>query len=243
MNDKKIFIGGSRTVAIIPAKMTSKRLPNKNMANLCGNPLIYYSIQIAKSVSLIDEVYVSSEDSKIFDYAMSCNVGTIVRPSELSQPHVTTKEVLCHSYEKIGSRTGTFPDLVVLLQPTHPLRMPEHVYNAIKIMAERIEFDSLFSVMETDELRGKIVDGIFVPEFPLPRNKTKEPKFYRNTGSFYIFRPERTFLTNSFFGKKIYPFILDRLVYDIDIDYQSDLDLAQCLLYNHKNEFLHFKFG
>jgi len=243
MNNKKILIGDPRIVAIIPAKMTSQRLPNKNMANLCGNPLIYYSIQIAKNVSLIDEVYVSSEDTRMLDYASSCNVGTILRPSELSQPHVTTKEVLCHSYDKIGVRTGMFPDLVVLLQPTHPLRMPEHVYNAIKKMAENIEFDSLFSVMQTDELRGKIVDGVFLPEFPLPRNKSIEPKFYRNTGSFYIFRPERTFLTNSFFGKKIYPFIFDRLVYDIDIDYQSDLDLAQCLLYNHQNDFSHFKFG
>jgi CMP-N-acetylneuraminic acid synthetase len=108
---------------------------------------------------------------------------------------------------------------------------------------KKIEFDSLFSVMETDELRGKIVDSVFVPEFSLPRNKAKEPKIYRNTGSFYIFRPERSFLTNSFFGEKIFPFILDRLTYDIDIDYQSDLDLAHCLLYNHKNEFLHFKIG
>jgi CMP-N,N'-diacetyllegionaminic acid synthase len=242
MNDKKIFIGGSRTVAIVPAKMTSQRLPNKNMANLCGNPLIYYSIQVAKNVSLIDEIYVSSEDTKVLDYAMSCNVKTILRPTELSQPHVTTKEVLSHSYHKIGSQTGKFPKLVVLLQPTHPLRTPEHVHNAIISMAKRTEFDSLFSVMKVDDLRGKIVDGVFVPEFPLPRNKNLEPKFYRNTGSFYIFRPERTFLTNSFFGEKIYPFILDRLVYEIDIDYQSDLDLAQCLLHNHPNGFPYFKF-
>lgn len=229
------------TVAIIPAKMTSQRLPYKNLVDLCGNPLLYYSIEVAKHVSLIDEIYVSSEDENVLTTASSYNVKTIVRPKELSSPEITTQDVLVHAYNVIGEKTGKSPELIVLLQPTHPLRMFSSIEEALQKMISETDYDSLFVVMETDELRGRIIDNCFISEFDLPRNKRTEPKFYKNTGSFYIFRPDRSFLVQSFFGNKIYPYILDRSLFEIDIDYQSDLELARLMLSDYAHAFPHFK--
>ena len=190
------------TVAVVPAKISSQRFRRKNLADLCGCPLIYYSIEAAILVPSISEVYVSSEDAKVLDVAVSYGAHTIVRPEELSQPNVSNQEVLSHAYYEIGAQTGKYPDFIVLLQPTHPLRMPMNIESALKTMSEKKGYDALFSVVEIGELRGQIINNAFIPEFPLPRNKIKEPRLYKNTGSFYVFRPSSSFLTDTFFGKK-----------------------------------------
>lgn len=230
-------------LAVIPAKMTSRRLLRKNLADLCGKPLLYFSIQVAKKVSLISDIYVSSEDEEVLNVAAFYGAIPINRPSKLSLPNITNKDVLRHSYEEAKIRNGISPELVVLLQPTHPLRNPKHIEKAITIMKRNPKYDSLFSVMKTDELRGQIKSNVFKPEFPLPRVKSDEPKMYKNTGSFYIFRPDNSFLTESFFGEKIYPFVLERSPYEIDIDYFSDLELARCLLKTYLSDFPYFKTG
>jgi len=228
------------TVAIVPAKMTSQRFKRKNLENLCGQPLVYYSIQIVKYIDSIRDVFVSSEDRTMLETASVFGAKTIVRPKHLSNPDITTQDVLKHVYAEIFQQKSKFPDLVVLLQPTHPLRMPGPISDAIKLMEKNEAFDCLFSVMPNDELRGRIVSDSFVPEFNLPRDKATEPKMFTNTGSFYIFRPKRSFLTKSFFGKKIFPFVLERSPFEIDIDYPSDMEIAKCLLERNKEKFPHF---
>ena len=223
--------------------MTSQRLKRKNLENLCGKPLVYYSIQITKYIDLISNVYVSSEDENMLDIAISLGSKAIIRPRYLSDPKITAQDVLKHAYKKIGQQVGKFPDLIVLLQPTHPLRNPEVISSAIKAISNSNDFDCLFSVMPTDELRGKIIENEFIAEFNLPRNKSLEPKMYINTGSFYIFRPEKSFLTKSFFGKKIYPYILERSPFEVDIDYPSDMEIARCLLERNKDKFPYFEIG
>lgn len=229
------------TVAIVPAKMTSQRFKRKNLENLCGQPLVYYSIQIVKHIDLISDVFVSSEDKTMLDTASFLGAKTIVRPKYLSDPEITTQDVLKHVYAEICQQKGQSPDLVVLLQPTHPLRMPGPIADAIKLMGQNEAFDCLFSVMPNDELRGRIVSDSFVPEFNLPRDKATEPKLFKNTGSFYIFRPEKSFLTKSFFGRKIFPFVLERSPFEIDIDYPSDMEIATCLLERNRGKFPHFE--
>ncbi len=227
-------------VAIIPAKMTSQRLPKKNVVDLCGYPLIYYSIEIAKQVSLICNTYVSSEDEQVLELAASLGAKQIHRPKELSKSDISNQDVLVHSYKTIGSLKVGFPDLVILLQPTHPLRMIQDITRAVQAMIEYPEYDSLFSVTKIDELRGQIINKEFVPEFSLPRKRNNEPDFYKNTGSFYIFRPETSFMTPSFFGRKIFPFVLESSLFEIDIDYPEDLEIARYIMSVYHGEFSHF---
>ncbi|MEH0019106.1 MAG: acylneuraminate cytidylyltransferase family protein [Desulfobacter sp.] len=227
-------------VAVIPAKMTSQRFRRKNLRELCGKPLIYYSIEVAKNVNLIADVFVSSEDAEMQKTALKYGARIIERPGALSDPKITNQDVLKHAYEHIGQKNKAYPDIMVLLQPTHPLRDPNDIENALQVMADNREYDSLFSVMKTDELRGRIIKKKYVPEFSLPRKKAEEPDMYKNTGSFYLFRPETSFLTKSFFGDKIYPFKLQRSPFEIDIDYSSDMEMAECLLDRNLEIFPHF---
>lgn len=227
-------------IAVVPAKMTSRRLPGKNLIDLCGQPLIYYSIRAARLVRQVSSVYVSSEDTRVLDTAARLGAETIVRPPALSDHNVSNQQVLKHAVESVQSLSGAIPDLVVLLQPTHPLRMPADIERGIEMILDDPKADSLFSLIPADDLRGQIIDGRFMPEVPLPRNKLKEPRIFKNCGSFYIFRPERTFMTDRFFGEQIIPMVLERPEFEVDIDTASDLRLADCLLRSRIEEFGHF---
>lgn len=226
--------------AVIPAKLTSQRLPRKNLADLCGNPLVYYSVRAAQLAKKIDSIYVSSEDKDILDLSIKLGAETIVRPQELSHPDVTNQHVLKHAVEFIRTSSGKYPDMVVLLQPTHPLRQPLDIDRGITMMIDNTEADALFTLIPSDDLRGQIKNGEFVAEFPLPRNKSLEPEIFINCGSFYIFRPKSTFLSEKFFGNKICPLVLDRHEFEVDIDTAADLRLAECILKTNMDEFKHF---
>lgn len=221
--------------AFIPAKMTSMRLPGKNMKMLCGYPLVYYSIKVASLVKEIEHIIVSSEDKEVLRTAIEFGAIPLSRPRSLSGGKVTNITVLKHFYKKFSEKA----EIVVLLQPNHPLRHPEDIANAIDLF-KQVDADSLFSVAKTDQLLGRIENGFFVPEFPLPRNKASEPVRYKNTGSFYIFTPDRSFLTESPFGEKIVPYVLGRPEFEVDIDTASDMRLATCLLESNAERFNHF---
>lgn len=222
-------------VAFIPAKMTSMRLPGKNMKMLCGYPLLYYSIKVASLVKEIDEIFVSSEDKEVLRTAKQFGATPIQRHKSLSVAKVTNIEVMRHFYATLSEKA----EIIVLLQPTHPLRDPVDISKAIDLL-HRTDADTLFSVIKTDQLLGSIENGLFIPEFPLPRNKVLEPVRYKNTGSFYLFRPDRSFLTESPFGEKIVPYVLERAEFEVDIDTASDMRLATCLLESNINKLRHF---
>ena len=229
-----------RCVAVVPAKRTSRRIQGKNLRHLGGRPLLYYSVRIAQVVPEIDAVYVSSEDEKILSLARELGAETIVRPAPLSRDGVSTREVLEHAYGEIVERLSSAPTEVALLQPPHPLRRVEDVSGAIAAFRARPEADSLFTVAPTDELRARIEDGWLAAEFPLPRVKAEEPEMYWNTGSVYLFRPERSFLKASYFGERIHPYVVERSEIHIDIDYPADLRLAECILEANRERLDHF---
>ncbi len=220
---------------LIPAKMTSVRLPGKNLIDLCGKPLLYYSIRAAQLTNNIDEVYVSSEDNRVLNAATLFGATPILRPAELSMPHVPNIEVLRHFYDHLQQK----PKEVILLQPTHPLRHPTDLEKAINLFINSAA-DCLLSVIEVNGLLNEI-DNRTNQLKGKSKNKTLMSKMYKNTGSFYIFRPKKTFITETFFGKNIITYILKRPDLEVDIDTEYDLKLARCLLNTYKNEF-HFFF-
>lgn len=218
--------------AFIPAKMTSRRLPRKNMALLCGQPLIYYSIEAAKKTRNIDDIVVSSEAPEVLDYARAQGAKIHDRNHNLSAHHIRAVDVIRNWYEM----SETKPDKVVLLQPTHPLRLPGDLDRALDQFAHS-DADCLFAVKPEDVLLGQMENGEFLPEYTLPRNKAKEPARYRNTGSFYIFDPQRTFLGKHSFGQKISGYVLENAEFEIDIDHPADMRLAEAMLSTNKDRF------
>lgn len=228
------------TVAIVPAKLSSVRLPRKNLADLGGLPLFHYSVRAAQLCTRIDAVYVSSEAAEVCESARSIGAEVIERPPGLSRSEVTNLDVLRHALTEVTDRRGNAPELVVLLQPTHPLRQHSEIDLGISRMQTNDWADTLLTVVPAQELRGTIEAGRFVPEFPLPRDKSKEPCLYRNTGSFYIFRVENTLARGRMYSEAIFPFELEHPEFEVDIDEASDLAMARCLLDSHREMFAEF---
>lgn len=230
---------GASVVAVVPAKARSRRLPGKNTALLAGKPLLSYSIEVARKAESVDAVIVSSEDDEILQLAHASGAEALRRPDELSSDSATTQVVLQHVHQTLAE-SGAAPELLVLLQPTHPLRLPLDIDRAVGLMRDNPSASCLFSVLKTDQLLGTIENGRYQPEYPLPRRKALEPERYRNTGSIYVFRPALSYLQDSFFGTEIIPLVLDNELFEIDIDYPEDFELAEHVLVLNRDHFPHF---
>ena len=106
-----------KTLGLILARGGSKRLPRKNVRNLCGAPLITWSIFAAKDADFLREVVVSSDDDEILDIARKCKVDVIKRPKELASDDVSSYPAIIHALDEVPGM-----DAVCLLQPTSPFR-------------------------------------------------------------------------------------------------------------------------
>jgi len=116
-------------LAIIPARGGSKRLPRKNLLDLCGKPLIAWSIEAALKSKYISKVIVSSDEEEILNIAKEYKADFIKRPDELASDTATTFDALKHTLENVEKY-----DYVVLLQPTSPLRDEKHIDEAIELL-------------------------------------------------------------------------------------------------------------
>lgn len=231
---------GQGVVAVVPAKLTSVRLPRKNLENLGGHPLFWYSVRAAQLCPEIDNVYVSSEASEVLELANAYGAERILRPESLSGPDVSNLHVLRHALDVITLQRGCMPELLVLLQPTHPLRMVSAISNGIKQVLSDTVVDCLLTVVRADELRGEIREMRFLPEYPMPRNKAAESEYFRITGSFYIFRVASTLAQGRLFTQNMRPLLIERPEFEIDIDEAHDLALARCLLESNRKEFSNY---
>lgn len=111
-------------LAVIPARGGSQGLPRKNLADLCGMPLIAYTIREALASSLLTRVIVSTDDDEIAETARSYGAETpFRRPAELSGDTTPIAEVVNHAISTLAEE-GFATDYVVTLYPTHPFRPP-----------------------------------------------------------------------------------------------------------------------
>lgn len=224
-------------IAIIPARGGSKRLPGKNIKLFCGKPLIYYSIITAEKAIGINNVFVSTDDEKIATVAKEYGANIIMRPVELASDTATTTSALQHVLSKIQS--GEYPDAVITLQPTNPLRKIDLIKNAIKIFEQQKEnVDSVITVSENKCKLGKIENGLFEPvSYTLEQRSQDVSKLYFENGLLYITKSEVIQKKESVFGEKIYPFITEDFFGDVDIDTLQDFELGELIFNKYKNEF------
>lgn len=220
-----------KNIAIIPARGGSKRLPNKNILLLDGIPLIVHSILYAqKNSQIVDTVFVSTDDEIIKEIAIKYGAKVIDRPKELSGDLEPTVSALKHCLEVIND---TSIENVILLQPTNPLR-PENLLQQAFEVYKSNNSDSLFSVTRNHQKFGKIADNKFIPfNYEIgQRSQDLEPIYFEN-GLLYITN-QKAILENTIITKNAFPFIVNHLFSNIDIDTQEDLDYAEYLLKSQK---------
>lgn len=218
-----------KNIAIIPARGGSKRLPNKNILTLGGIPLIAHSILYAqKNKEIIDEIYVSTDDETIKKVALQYDAKVIDRPESLSGDLEPTVSSLKHVLESIDGNV----DNVILLQATNPLR-PQNLLTAAFEVYQKGNYDSLFTVSRNHHKLGKIEDNQFHPfNYSIgQRSQDLEPLFFEN-GLLYITKTS-LILQEIIISKNAFPFEVNSIFANIDIDTQDDLEYGEYLYQKH----------
>ena len=183
---------GLEIVAIIPARGGSKGFRNKNIAELCGYPLISWSIKQAINSDLISSTWVSSDNQEILNISSKYGANLIKRPDNLSCDEATSESAWLHGIDHLNS-LNIKPDIVVGMQCTSPIRDSKDLDNAISMFVKD-KYDSLLSVTELEDnfIWGKNDESSIYPinhkiNERKPRQKIK--KSYLENGSFYLFKP------------------------------------------------------
>jgi N-acylneuraminate cytidylyltransferase len=221
-----------KNIAIIPARGGSKRLPNKNILLFDGLPLLAHSILYAKNnLSIIDEIYVTTDSPEIKRIAVEFGAKVIDRPESISGDFEPTNSALKHVLQLIGNQVEN----VILLQATNPLRPAKLLAEAFEIF-QKEKMDSLFTVTRDFKKLGKIVDNRFVPyNYKIgQRSQDLEPLFFEN-GLLYIGK-SKLILDDTLISENAYPFQVNHPFASIDIDTKEDLEQAQFFAKNYKNK-------
>lgn len=227
---------GKKILAVIPARGGSKGIPHKNIYPLCNKPLIEYTIEAAIKSSFFEDVVVSTDDEDIA--VISKNAGAWVpflRPVELSGDNTKSVDVVIHTIEYLKS-IGKSYDIIVLLQPTSPLRDDVDIENSITYFLHN-NIRSLASVSETVNpvLVRSLADNnrmckLLNTDSSIRRQDMK--KYYRINGAIYINYVEDISESTSFNDNEV-AFIMSNQ-HAVDIDDMQDMELAEFYLLKDK---------
>ncbi|MDD5086532.1 MAG: acylneuraminate cytidylyltransferase family protein [Candidatus Nanoarchaeia archaeon] len=183
-----------KIISIIPARGGSKRLPKKNILDLAGKPVIAYSIEQSLNSDLVDRTIVSTEDNEIAEISRKYGAEFIDRPENLSTDKATTLSVLKHVIETLKNQKYN-PDVVILLQPTSPLRKTEQIDESIKKLIDN-DANAVISVIELHVgyewllgIKDERLHFIFEKERKNTRYQDQE-KAYELNGAIYTYKTE-----------------------------------------------------
>ena len=230
----------NQIIAIIPARGNSKSIPNKNLIDFCGKPLLAWSILQALDCSLVDEVYVSSDSEEILKAAKVYGAHGIKRPSELATDTATSESALLHAIDHIESFQKKKIDVVVFLQATSPLREPKDIDGAIRTFF-KTDSDSMFSMAILEDFcvwarKEGDLRGITFDPLNRGRRQNREPVYLEN-GSIYVLHPQILRGHNNRLGGKISMFEMP-FWKSYEIDTFEDIEI--CKYYFKKKLLLHW---
>jgi CMP-N,N'-diacetyllegionaminic acid synthase len=228
-------IDGLRVLAVVPARGGSKGLPGKNLAPVGGVPLVARVGHVVAACTSVDRAVVSTDDDTIADVAEAAGLeAPFRRPPELSGDRIGDVDVLQHALAATEADDGTRYDVVVMLQPTSPLRTAEQVEGVLrKLVAE--DLDAVWTVSPTDgkahpvkQLR--LDDGLLTFDHPdgatVIARQQLAPLWHRN-GIAYALR-RRTLADGLLLGARTGGFVIEGPV--ANIDDAVDLAWAEFLL-------------
>ena len=198
-------------LGIIPARGGSKGIPRKNIKEIAGKPLIAWTIEAAKKSKLLNRFIVSTEDTEIANISRKCGAEVLERPTELATDEASTLSVLQNILTKINA------DIIVVLQPTSPIRDIDLIDRCIKQFLDK-KVDSLatgfickYKEYGKNTLRRQDIEG-----------------FFYDDGNVYIIRADLV-KKGDRYGKKIERMEISR-EQNVEIDDDFDFWLAENIL-------------
>ena len=224
------------SIAIIPARGGSVRVPRKNIKLLCGKPLIYYTIRGALESGVFKDVFVSTEDKEIGTVALIAGASIIHRPLELAED-VESELVIQHAINEVEKRYPV--DIVTMLQPTSPLRTAETIQKCVNQNWD--EIDSCITVHDIEGFRPEWMCSVNKDGMIFPYTDTWEdeegnpfiklvarqdlPKLYKQNGCVYTFKKELIMERNQCIGSHCKAIIIEEEeAFDVD----TPLDFLIC---------------
>ena len=224
-------------IGIIPARIGSKGVPKKNIKEVGGIPLISWTIRNAKKSSLIERLYISTDDEEIANIAIEegCEVP-FIRPKNLAEDNSKTSDLVIHAIDNLNFKNED----IVLLQPTSPLRRPIDIVKAIEIYKLNKNCYSVVSMVDAkspQEIQYKVSkDGSLLKANPLLEKKYRRQDceiIYKPNGAIYIFNSDKFYNKKSFITKKSIPYIMPCFE-SLDIDEIEDFYYLEYLCQNNE---------
>ena len=230
------MVNKNKILIIIPARGGSKGIVGKNIKPLNRKPLICHTIREAlksKYASpILNPIFVSTDDLVIAKISRKCGANVIERPPELATDNSPTIDTIYHAIDTINDYCNS--DIVVLLQPTSPLRNANDIDAALELFLCR-DCDSVISMCKVEhspywsfKIENDYIRPLIGDEY-LKMRRQDLPDVYRPNGAIYITTIKNLYKNNGFDCDKILPYIMppER---SIDIDEEIDFKLAELLI-------------
>lgn len=227
-------------LVVVPARGGSKGIPLKNIYPLMDKPLLTYTADVIKQLDYIDRSVVSTDHEKIAAVAESCGISVpFYRPDSLSGDRIADWDVLHHALTEIEKLDGREYNIIVMLQPTSPLRKPDDVTKTIITLING-GFDAVWTVSPTDSkahpLKQLVIENGTLDYYDqaganiIARQQLK-PVYHRN-GVAYAIRRECLVKKQSIKGENTGAVIIENWVANIDT--KMDILWTEFLLQHNK---------
>ncbi len=230
------MIEGRSVLAVVPARGGSKGVPRKNLRMIGGRPLVALVGDVVRDVAEIDRAVVSTDNPEIARVASDAGLDApFIRPEAISSDNATSLDVLKHAVAAVESIDNRTYDVIVLLEPTSPLRTAAHVSAAITMLVKQ-GYDSVWTVSETDSKAHplkqlSIADGRL--SFYDPRGATISARqqleaVYHRNGVAYVMTCDCLIGQSSMMGRKTGALVIDSE--HVSIDTEHDIALVEWIL-------------
>lgn len=229
------LINGKTVLAIIPARGGSKGIPRKNIKDLCGKPLIAWTIVEALKSKYIDRLIVSTEDEEIANISKKYGAEVpFLRPTELAKDDTPGVEPLLHCINWSKDNQNYYPNYVFTLQCTSPFRKTKHIDEALEQLVE-LNGDSIIGVCKSEASpywmkrieNGKLKD--FIENSKTYTRRQDLPTIYRLNGAIYIGKTEILIKNKNWYTDNALPYIMSSED-SIDIDTILDFKFAELIM-------------
>lgn len=203
-------------LGVIPARGGSKGISGKNLRLLGGRPLLFYAVAAARASGAVDQLILTTDSEEIASAGRALGVEVpFLRPAALAQDDTPMLPVLRHAVSEM-ERRGHKADVIVLLQPTAPLRRPEHIRWALAILNET-QCDSVVSVVEVPRHYSphyvmRIEEGrlaSFLPTGEAVMRRQDAPIAYSRDGTVYAVQRRVLMEQGTLYGEDCRPLVLD----------------------------------
>ena len=226
----------SLVLGIVPARGGSKGVPGKNVRPLAGRTLLEYTARAARESGVLDRVILSTDSPEIADTGRRAGLDVpFMRPVALASDDTPMLAVIQHALESLA-RDGWSPDMIVLLQPTSPLRRPDHIRAAVTTLHDT-KADSVVTVVEiprhlSPDYVMRLDGGRLQPFLPegarVTRRQDARPAYSRD-GTVYAFWRATIERFGGIYGADCRPLLIDARE-SLSIDSPADWDAAERLL-------------